>query len=82
MKRQEVQTNFSRYEAEVQFALANLNELKEFLGQDANVINSITESDLRKSRAIRTSVCEYKEFYFYLSKTAPKSFEKKYDSEE
>lgn len=72
----------SRYEAEVQFALATLKEMKEFLGHDANIINSITESDLRKSRELRTSVCEYKEFYFYVSKTAPKSFEKKYESEE
>jgi hypothetical protein len=63
-------------EAEVQYALANLNEMKEYLGDSSNILSSITEDDLRKSRELRTSVCEYKEFYLYSTKRVPKSFEK------
>lgn len=75
-------TPMSRHEAEVQFALANLKEIRDYLGNDSVVIGAITEEDLRKSRILRTSVCEYKEYYFYLCRTPPKSFEKQYQTEE
>ena len=72
----------SRYEAEVQYALANLKEIQDYLGKDSVVIGAMTEDDLRKSKSLRTSICEYKEFYFYLCKSPPKSFVKQYDSDE
>lgn len=68
----------------MQFALANLRQLQDYLGENSpsNIINAISEKDLRQSRSLRTSVCEYKEFYFYMSNKPPKSFEKQYESEE
>ena len=82
MRRQELQTPMSRYEAEVQYALANLKEIQKYLGNDSVVIGAITEDDLRKSKVLRTSICEYKEYYFFLSRAPPKSFEKQYQTEE
>ena len=82
MRRQELLTPMSRYEAEVQLALANLKEIQDYLGKDSVVIGAITENDLRHSKSLRTSVLEYKEFYFYLSQSPPKSFTKTYESDE
>ena len=76
LKRQEVYTSNSLLDAEVRFALTNLKEMKDYLGNDSSIISQITEADLRKSRVLRTSVCEYKEFFFYIGNKPAKAFER------
>ena len=81
-RRQEIRsTKTVDLDREVADALVHLNSLKAYLGAESSV-GKITEADLRNSRALRTSVAEYKGFYFFQSPNTPKSFEKKYDSYE
>ena len=60
----------------MRYALANLRELKDYLGNDSSMIGQITEAELRNSRVLRTSVCEYKEFFFYIGNNPAKAFER------
>lgn len=56
--------------------------MKDFLGNDHHLLKDLTEKDLRNSSTLRSTLIEYKEYYFFTAQKAPKSFEKKYESEE
>lgn len=68
-------------EAEVAEAQKHLELLKEALGPDSRVQN-ITESELRNSRVLRTTIMEYKEFFFFMHNNDPRYLNKKYTNEE
>jgi len=59
-----------------------LNELKESLGSDHPMLGRITEQQLRNSRALRTSLNDYKEIFFYMAINDPKALKKQYSSVE
>jgi len=44
------------------------------------VLSGITEDNLRRSRELRTSLKEYKEFYFIIHDNDPKYLKKQYTS--
>lgn len=69
-------------EAEVRRALQDLAVLRETITGPESVISNITEESLRNSRALRTSLKEYKEFYFLLHTKDNKYLKKEYTSKE
>jgi hypothetical protein len=82
LRRQDVTNVNSKLEQEFEQALKSLNELKEFLGNDHHLLANVTVEDLRNSRSLRTTLIEYKEFFFFTTQRPPKSFVKKYENEE
>jgi hypothetical protein len=72
----------NRLEAEVRRALQDLAVLRETISGPESVISNITEESLRSSRALRTSLKEYKEFYFLLHNKDNKYLKKEYTSKE
>ena len=52
-------------DAEVAESLVHLAQLKKSLGPENRTLASISVTELRNSRSLRTSLKEYKEIYFF-----------------
>lgn len=72
-RRQEVPSQAAAsLEEEVSSAMQHLAKLKEALGETSSALSGISEQALRESRSLRTTVREYKEFYFFQHQNDPK----------